>query len=444
MKQRWTTKTSIGLVLWLTLIGLGGGLYAQANRQQTLTAAWQRIADFWTSGQPERVVIPLQAVPLMYNDPVFREVDGRFERIAQVIENPAGYVDTLDPVHVRLFGNAPTYWDDGYLEVHRPARNLTRVAELMLSPERVARIRSILEEAQRENQQQILAELTPLFREALQEMRPTLEAELLASLQSHRPEMEALVEKYKEHIVKEKLVPVVESEVLPVVQKHAQPVVEDIGSEIWNRLSLWRFAWRFLYDESIGSNQPLVNQEWDRFLKQEAIPIVRNHTEDLIGVQTAIIEELAANPMVRRAIQESFREVTSDEEAKQLVRQVLQEGLTRNERVKRELQKFFEDEKTQAVLRRVGDRFEPYAVRIGQELFGTPDQVTREFALVLRHMILRKDQRWIIWKPGKPPGFPEDLPPPKNHHEDGIPLIWSRELSMPPFFQDSIEPELEL
>lgn len=431
--KRWTIKTTIGLTLWgLTLLAMGGLLW-RANQQETVSQGFHRIVSFWTTRQQVRQATPLQTLPLNYNDPVFQETDEGFQRIAQVISNPGGIAKVDQTIQFRLFGDSSDRWDQGYLEVHRPARNLGRVAEVMLTDERLERIKAILEEAQQTHQRQVIQELTPLFREALGELRPTLETELLASIRKHRPEMDLLVDKYKERIVKEKLVPVVETQVLPVVQRHAQPLMEEIGGELWGRVSLWRFAWRFLYDESIEPNNSLVDQEWQRFLRQEAIPAVRSHTDDIVQAQAAIIEDLAANPVVRDVLRESFEDVVNDEEAKRLIRSILQDGLTRNQRVLGELQAFFQAPRTRAVLRRVGDRFEPYAVRIGQELFGTPDQVTKEFALVLRHMILHKDQRWLVWKPGRPPGYE----PAADDGKAGIPIIWTAEISMPPFFQST-------
>lgn len=429
MFQRWTHKTTAGLLLWMVGLTVAAWLLQRADQNQQVSEAAQRLETFWTTPQVEESAEAFGGVPIQYNDPVFRVVDGRFERIAQVIQTTPGYVQSGQAVKFRLFGIDRAEWEQGHLEIHRPARNLGRVAEVMLTDERIDRIRIILEQAQQEHQQQVIEELTPLFREALQELRPVLEKELLRAIQDHRPELDALVDKYKEHILQEKLIPVVESDVVPVVQNHAQPLMEKMGGKMWKRLSLWRFAWRFVYDESLAPQQPLVNQEWQRFLKNEAIPIVRQHSDEIVAMQAAIIEDLTANPRVRQVLRESLDEVANDDDAKQLVRDILQDGLTKNARVQAEIQQFFKDPKTQAALRKVSDRFEPYAVQIGQELFGTPDQVTREFALVLRHMILKKDQRWLVWKPGRPAGLPADQP-----FENGIPMYWTGELGMPPFF----------
>jgi hypothetical protein len=205
----------------------------------------------------------------------------------------------------------------------------------------------------------------------------------------------------------------------------------------------------------------LVQREWDRFVQQHALPILQSHSQEFVDLQTVIVRELASNPRVTQAIRDSLDEVIDDAEVWSVVRSIVAQGITNNARVERKLREILQSPHTQRTLTRVGDRLEPYAVLIGQELFGSPQEVNKEFALVLRHMILNKDDQWLVWVPdspvaGTPLAQPAESGQPSGSADpagtaalgagaggagaggkDVIPLRAATELGVPPFFLDS-------
>ena len=46
----------------------------------------------------------------------------------------------------------------------------------------------------------------------------------------------------------QELLPLVKSDVLPIVRQRAEPALREVGQELWQRVSLWRFGWRMAYD----------------------------------------------------------------------------------------------------------------------------------------------------------------------------------------------------
>ncbi len=439
---RWTTWC--GLAIWVALpllIWLTIRLFVPF---EDLAGGGGRLWKQWRTRAVQQVAMTQETLIINYRDPVFGyDPSGKPTRIGHVVSPTQFGVPPGTEVQVQVY-DAAFPWSAGRLELHRPNRNLARVAEVMLTEERLERLQAILMQVRQQHQAEVSAELAPIIRQAFLDLRPVIEQELRTAITNHRPELNHLSEKYRMKIVNQRLVPLVKSEILPVVQKHATPLLEAVGAEMWQKVSIWRFAWRYVYDGSVGPSDKLVQQEWRRFMEQHAMPILQSHSQDFVEVQTVIVRELAANPQVVQAIRESLDDVLDDADAWNVVRSILAEAITNNPQVQQELRLVLQSPQTQASLNRIGQRLEPHAVLIGQELFGTPQEVNKEFALVLRHMILNKDEQWLVWVPnptgavGTETNGPENSP--ENHGVVGsiaIPLASAAELGVPPFFLQS-------
>lgn len=422
---RWTTWC--GIAVWVSLplaIWLTVRAFVPIHE---LSAGTERLWRQWQSRSIERTAVTEEMLIVNYRDPVFcYDESGQPKRIGHVVSPSEIWAPVGTNVRIRVYDSSFP-WSEGRLELHRPNRNLARVAEVMLTEDRLERLQAILNQVRQQHQAEVSAELGPIIRQAFQELRPIIEAELRNAVESHRPQLDQLSEKYRMRIVNQRLVPLVQSEILPVVQKHATPLLEKIGGEMWQKVSLWRFAWRYIYDGSVGPSEKLVQQEWRRFMDQHALPILQSHSDEFVDVQTVIVRELSANPQVKQAIRDSLDEVIDDEDAWKVVRSILSQAITNNPQVQQKLREVFQSPQTQATLNRIGDRLEPYAVQIGAELFGTPQEVNKEFALVLRHMILNKDEQWLVWVPDTA----------DHQNVSSVPMSSATELGVPPFFLQS-------
>lgn len=422
---RWTTWcglavwVSVPLAIWLTVRAF--------VPLHELSAGTDRLRRHWQSRPIEQTAVTQELLIVNYRDPVFSyDEAGQPIRIGHVVSPSEVWAPVGTNVRIQVY-DASFPWSEGRLELHRPNRNLARVAEVMLTKDRIERLQAILNQIRQQHQAEVSAELGPVIRQAFQELRPVIETELRNAIESHRPQLDQLSEKYRMRIVNQRLVPLVESEILPVVQRHATPLLEKIGAEMWQKVSLWSFAWRYIYDGSVGPSEKLVQQEWRRFMDQHALPILQSHSDEFVELQTVIVRELSTNPKVRQAIRDSLDEVIDDEDAWKVVRAILSQAITSNPQVQQKLREVLQSPQARATLNRIGDRLEPYAVQIGAELFGTPQEVNKEFALVLRHMILNKDIQWLVWVPNTT----------VVENSSFVPMSAAVELGIPPFFLQS-------
>ena len=187
---------------------------------------------------------------------------------------------------------------------------------------------------------------------------------------------------------------------MPIVRDHGEPVAEQIGRELWDRASIWRFGWRAVYDKSPLPRKDLVQDEWTRFVDDEAVPVFESHMDDIVLTVQRIISDVAANESVRSELAQVAGGIASDPKARQLVRDILKETLVDNQRLQEVWGSVWTSEKAERALDLAGDRLEPVVRQIGDDLFGSQEEgINPDFARVLRNQILRKDRRWIVLQP---------------------------------------------
>jgi hypothetical protein len=218
---------------------------------------------------------------------------------------------------------------------------------------------------------------------------------------------------------------------MPIVEKHATPVVEDIGAELWDRASLWRFGWRYAYDVLPLTNRNLVKAEWSRFVDEEAIPVVESHFDEFIDVQKRIIVETTSNPAVRKAIQESMETLVDDPDLQKFLSDVLQHAVVNNQELHRVLQEVMSSEKAMQLGQQFEESLQPLANEIGVELFGTDTEgLTPELVAVLRSQILGKDQRWLVVREVEAPANQASSPnkPSSANQVNSVNAEWVAEL----------------
>ena len=231
-----------------------------------------------------------------------------------------------------------------------------------------------------------------------------VEAELPASIERHRPEIEEIGRRYQQNLVEKDILPMVRSEIWPLVRRRAEPTVSDIGGDLWDRVSLWRFTWRYLYDKTpLSPNRDKVRREFRRFVDEEAVPVLEEHSDRIVTVVQQVISDAAANPRIRGLARRTTSKVLDDPELRQLLWQIVQETALDNPRFREALRETWTGPKAKQALLLAGDRLEPTVRHIGELLIGSKKEgITPEFAAVLRNQILGKDRRWLILEPGTP------------------------------------------
>jgi hypothetical protein len=376
--------------------GAGGWYVMARGPDSAVRSSWA--GALWNFAAAHRRFADLELEPrceLGVGDPIFANQGGGIRQIGEVTQ----LLPQLGRprVHAVFYAAAPPLSARSVLTYHQTTDSFEWVLRTMLPPEKRKQIADELKLAFDQNREEVLGALRPVVEGAIRAALSAVEQEVPQAIARHRDDLERLGGKYQREILERDIVPLVRAEVWPVVRRHAEPMAHEVGEEIWQRASLWRFGWRYAYDKLPLPQRDLTQQEWQRFVRQEAVPVLQSHTEDFVRVQQQIVRELAADPKIRAAVSGSLGRVTSDPEARRIVWQIVREATADNPRVKAVLEDHWRSEPTQAAIRQAAAPLEPTIERIGELLFGTPQGgVTPEFARVLRNQILLKDRRWLM------------------------------------------------
>jgi hypothetical protein len=408
-----------GLVIWLLAglllyHGLNDYLFApRADGHRVAQQVWEFVA-------AERRLVPLRLEgnwPLAAGDPIYaihgpqhiRQV-GEIRRVYERRPEEAGPL-----AEALLYPHAPPVYTDSSLTYYTTPTSMTWVMETMLPQEKRVKIAEEIVTTYQSYHAEILDLLEPVVIAALTDAMEVVEEDLIASLARHRSDWEALGNRYQDRVVEQELVPLMREEIWPIVRQHAEPLAEEIGREMFERASLWRFGWRAIYDRSFLPEKNLTEQEWTRFMREEGMPVLDSHSADMVAVQRRIVEGIADNPKVRTTLRRNLTRVIDDPEFQVIVWEVFREVLVDNPRLHERLEQRWNTEEARQAVQMAADYLEPCVRRIGDLLFGTRQEgIAPEFAQVLRNQILDKDCRWLVLETpvaGQPLADPPDAQP---------------------------------
>ncbi len=190
-------------------------------------------------------------------------------------------------------------------------------------------------------------------------------------------------------------------EIWPIVAYHARPLADEIGEELWQRVSLWRFAWRMAYDRMPLPELELTNREWHRFVEEEVVPAIESRMDRIVTVVETIVLETIRNEAVKDALRRNLMKVVSDPEFQKRIAGTLRAVVVDNERMRAAAEQVWTSPEAIGPLQPAASRFEPALRRIATMLLGSLEEGIRpEFARVLRTYLLGKDRRWLLLEPG--------------------------------------------
>lgn len=413
-----------GLAIWLLLAG-GGWWWAQSRLLAESSETRQSLAAVW-----ESVAAPRQLPTLKFDretwlrsgDPIYEPVgDGTYRQIGEIHavltspaaegESPAGEVQYnrsgwSQNAQAMLYASCPPLTVHSRLTYHEADDSVSWVVATMLPPERRAEIARELSATWQSHQVEIVAALKPVIYESMQQAFAVVEQDLEQALASRREQLAELGARYQEELVQGEVIPLVREHVWPIVRKHAEPAAVEIGQEMWNEVSLWRFSLAFLKDSALGKDGK-VKEEWAAFLEHKGLPILERHTDDFVKITRNVLTETSRNPYVRRSVRKNARKVLEDPELRKLVWSIIREVVVDNPRLREVFERAWSSQEAQDAFRLASDRLEPTVHRIGELLFGRRDgEITPEFARVLRRQVLLKDRRWLILEHSPPAGSP--------------------------------------
>jgi hypothetical protein len=400
-------RVIVGASLWIAI----GCLIVQWHESAVGSSRFQPLIDslvsYWSG---PRSSVRLQSglpIDLAVGDPIFvRAEDGSLRQIGEISAVlrdgkvlPSLRADVTD-ARCLLFPTAPECGSDAVLTYYTTPDSLAWVVRTLVTPERRVRIADEIRGAYEDYHSELLTALQPILQETLRDSWAVIEQDLPSAIERRGAEIESLGSKIEQEIVETELIPLAKREIWPIVQRRSESVADEIGTELWERVSLWRFAWRAAYDRSPLPDRHLMEREWHRFVRDEAMPILSRHTDDMIEVVRGVIHEASHNEAVQAGVQHSLSRVTSDPEFQRLVWSIVQDLLVSNPRLAEVIERHWTGPEAQEALQLATERLEPTVRRISDLVFGTfEDGITPEFAQVLRTQILAKDRRWFLLDP---------------------------------------------
>ena len=397
----------LGACFWaITIVGGWYVLNSALAEQSSSVSVMASDLSEWVAGSQQNLnAVCDDKVMVALGDPVFLELpDGTFRQVGlttNVYQKYSRDAFASDRFEVSIYQNAIDQFPDGFqLNYHTTPTSLDWVVKMMIPPDRQQAIAELIAVEWKKHQVVLMAELRPVIQTGVQTALKAVEAELPSIIRGHRPDFQKLGERYEADILKAELIPLVREEILPIIEEEAVPVALDLGKDLWKRVSLWSFGWRYLYDKTPMSSKDSLKTEFQRFIDEEALPEVRSRTDEFISVTEAIVKRSMENPRVKMALKKHFKQVAEDPELHRLVWSIVRKAVVDNETLRSELDAFMKTQETRLALRSAGDRMEPVVREIGDMIFGSRETgITPEFSRILRAQILTKDRRWFVMMP---------------------------------------------
>ena len=373
------TRIVLGLGVWVMAgVVLVGWLRSSVLAPETV--GHQVAADLWQFAVAERRQMQIQldaSLPIDVGDPIYQITSpqsvkqiGEVRRIVQPASDPPVIGETV-LAEVLLYPNAPVVCQESYLLYYTTPTSLTWVMETMLPDSKRAQIAEEIVDTYRSYHAEILQALRPVIIGGLTDAMSVLEEDLASALADRQELLEQLGSRYQDRVVEQELIPLVRDQVWPILKKHGEPLANQIGAEVFERASLWRFGWRALYDKSPLPAKDLTLTEWNRFVTEEAIPVLDSHTEDFVKTQRLIFEEVSRNEIVQDALRRNLTQVIEDPEFRRIVWGIFREVVVDNARLRQKLEERWRGEEAQRAMQLAADYVEPCVRRIGDLLLGT-------------------------------------------------------------------------
>jgi hypothetical protein len=378
----------IAALMWFVPATVKDPSTANANEPVAeLTRYASRSSVRWQASDPSK--------RLQSRDPVFlQRLDGTVSQVG-FVERVARESDAHQ-VLIQWYAPDVTVDQCQFTSHHNPGR-LEDAMKLMFPPEKKQRIGRLIAEAMTAHGERITKEMMPIMERSLRESLPAIESGFRASVARHRGEVDALGARWNEQVVKQRLVPLAKSEIVPIVRRRAEPLAGTIGRELWERASIWSFTWRALYDRTPLPQRDLMKREWERFVEEEAIPVLESHSAEIATIVQQTMVEIAGNAKVRSELAAAAEIIATDPQARALVQKVLRESIVENQELRRVWTQAWTSDEARRAIAEASAALEPTIRKLGDELMGTQEAgIDPAFARLLRNQVLQKDQRWLM------------------------------------------------
>ena len=323
---------------------------------------------------------------VLVGTPILTPRDGSWVLVGYVTHSDDERVQTttsLEPSKVRL-------------TLHEPPSSVAAVAGQLFPPQRREAVAAIIRRWGREHASEAARDMLPIFRGALTRSIPIVQRAVGESVRQHPEMTDRVVENFRDRVVAQHLVPLAKDRVLPIVRRHAEQPALDIGRQLWDRASLWRFAWAAVVNKSGLPEEDQVAAEWERFVEEEAIEVFESNVEPITAAVSAIVVDVAADQIIRERLGQAAGEIASDRDTQALVQTVVRDALVRNEDLRRVWIDALSSPQAKAVYQKQSPSLRRATQQINDLVLGSAREgLTPELVRVVRREVLGKDRRWI-------------------------------------------------
>ena len=391
----------IGSVIWLALL-IGVGVYLFVTNGERQESNTQLIQYLTTPRQTFEASFDEQQV-VGIGDPVIVFENEMATIVGHVVNHSKD--NGVDPnlarwtswAEVEFFSSLPDITDKDYLSHHQTPASMDWVVQMMLPEHKREEIGKLIVDAYQEHHAEITRVLQPIILKSIRDAAEVVREEFYVSIAKREKQISDLGNRYQIELVEQELIPMIKDEIWPIVEKESTPLATEIGEQMWQKASLWRFGWRILYDQSPLPEKNLVKKEFQRFMSRYGMPIIESRLPEIMAVQQEVLRRASENEEVQSVISEASMKVLRDPEFQTLTVDILRDVFVDNEKLMQVFEENWNSDDAQAALQITNARLEPTVTKIGQALFGSPEEsITPEFSRVLRNRILHKDQRWLV------------------------------------------------
>ena len=388
-----------GLLIWLTILAAAalGPLREtiQLASDASVIHPWMTNASDVQTEDPDQILVP--------HTPVFVKQKNEWKQSGLVLEpsDPEGTKSLI-----RWYGDEAIAREYDFV-AYRSSGQLSEVVSTLLPEEKRKQITNRLNNTFQLYGQEFVDDLIPLIQQTLNQAVPQIEKGFRESIARNEREIDEILNRWNTQYFEPELIPLAKEELLPIVRLHAQPVAESIGRELWDRASLWRFGWRAAYDKVPLPKRNLVQQEWDRFVEDDALPVFESHTEEMVTAIQRTLSDITTSQTIRDQVGDGITRLAKDKETRNLIQKLIRESIIENEALRVALSDVWSSDRAEEWFEKNSRRLEPVIRQIGEDLFGSETEgINPDFARVLRNQILGKDRNWVIALPRETESLP--------------------------------------
>lgn len=394
-----------GLVVW-SLLATVGIWYLGRSLEGRGSSPRRFVSQLWDYSVRPRTTVQLELpryTLLAVGDPIFVYEGGQPRRVGEVAA--VRHHETGQPSHIAwvtaadvvFYPNAPPL-HGCRLQYHRTPGDFAWALQTFLPPEKRTLLANELAAAFEQHQDKIVAALRPVVQQAISDAIAVVEADLPAALANHRQELQDIGARYQRDLVKQQVIPLVKEEIFPLVKQEAEPIANEVGKELWQRVSLVGFSWAYVLDRTpLLEKKNRVREKWDSFVEGDVVPVLEDHSDEIVAAVQRMVAQAMQNEKVQQVLKNGLTAMIEDQELQALVWKIVREVVIDNPKMHQALETTLRGKEAQQAFRLTGELLEPTVVRLGQIMFGSQETgIAPEFAAVLRNRVMFKDRRWLV------------------------------------------------